>query len=416
LKRALTVLLAAIAAVFLAVPASADTPRAITLPTLSGRYPVGTVDLHLVDPARRDPWKPAQQRELMVTVSYPAAHSGSGQRAPWMQPGVAAVVDAVISSPDYLDIPTGSVDWAGVQRRARVDVPLSRAHRAWPVVLFSPGASAPREINATLTDDLASHGYVVVSISNTYEAAAVQFPDGRVETALAGGDPAAVRTAIDTRIADNEFVLDQLRRLNHGHNPDADGRSLPAGIVGALDLSKVGIAGHSYGGYVAGETMFLDRNIDAGVNLDGAMSHSFGAAAGIPENAVKYGVHRPFLLMGADEYDPATDTWAEHTHRNADLDPSWGQFWAHQRAWKRDLHLSGGVHYGFTDLQVVVPQLSTLLSTAKRLEIIGRINPAESLAIQHHYLAGYFDQWLKGRNRGLFDADSPRFPDARFVH
>ncbi|WP_163508325.1 alpha/beta hydrolase family protein [Fodinicola acaciae] len=392
LRRVLVV--GAVAAAFggtLATPAVAATT--ISLPALSGRYPVGTKDIQLVDPSRQDPWNPRQQRELMVTVTYPARNGG--ERAPWMMPGVAGVIDTVTSGADYLGIPNGSVNWSATRRQARTNaLPINKK---WPVVLFSPGSASIRELNATLTDDLASHGYVVVSLSHTHESAVVEFPDGRLEYAAPNdGGAEATKKAIDARIADTRFVLDQLPKLG-----------LP------VDLGRIGVAGHSFGGYAAGEAMAVDRRIDAGANLDGAMTRGFPPSAGLPENAAKHGLDRPFLLFGADSYD--TGGRVEHSHRNPAFDPSWSRFWSHQRAWKRDLHLDRAAHYSFMDFQVIIPQLGSLIAPARKTAFIGQIDPARSLAAQHDYLAGFFDLWLKCRDRGLFWHDSPSHPDAHFV-
>src|SRR5689334_4625782 len=72
-----------------ATPSSASrsgTPRAqphagglarLTLPAPTGPYPVGTVDLHLIDHARANPWTATPPyRELMVSVWYPARDAG----------------------------------------------------------------------------------------------------------------------------------------------------------------------------------------------------------------------------------------------------------------------------------------------------------------------------------------------------
>ncbi|WP_330274453.1 prolyl oligopeptidase family serine peptidase [Lentzea sp. NBC_00516] len=53
------------------------------------------------------------------------------------------------------------------------------------------------------------------------------------------------------------FVLNELPKLHHG-----------------ADTTKVGIAGHSYGGYTAAEMMANDRRFNAGINIDGAMEHT----------------------------------------------------------------------------------------------------------------------------------------------
>ena len=391
-------------------PATAATGVRITMPELTGHHAVGTTELHLVD-RRPDPWRPAENREVMLTVTYPA-HRSDGGRAPWMTPGVAAAVDQEAAKPDVFDLPSGSVEWGSTRRHARTGTPVLGR---WPVVLFSPGYGSARELSAGLTDDLASRGYVVVSMSHTHESLAVEFPGGRVEPPLVDeSDPTHLKTALDARVADTRFVLDQLGSIARGHNPDAERDPLPRGLGRALDLSRVGMFGHSYGGFTAGETMVHERRIDAGINVDGAMSHGLGAGYQ-PGEVVTRGLDRPFMLVGADFVDPGTGGRIERSHRTPELDPTWADFWVNQRGWKRDLHFDGSRHFSFTDLQFAVPQLGGVLSPEKQREVVGEIDPARSLAAQHDYYAGYFDLHLKGRDTGLFRGDSPQHPDVRFI-
>jgi hypothetical protein len=282
-------------------------------------------------------------------------------------------------------------------------------------VLYSPGFGSARELSAGLTDDLASRGYVVVSMSHTHESLAVEFPDGRVEPPMIDqDDPTQFKTALDVRVADTRFVLDQLGAIARGHNPDAERDPLPRGLGRALDLSRVGMFGHSYGGFTAGETMVHDRRIDAGINVDGAMSHGFGDGYR-PGEVVTRGLDRPFMLVGADFVDPGTGGRIEHSHLTPEFDPTWADFWVSQRGWKRDLHFDRGTHYSFTDLQFAVPQLGGVIGPEKQRELVGEIDATRSLAAQHEYYAGYFDLHLKGRDTGLFRGDSPQHPDVRFI-
>ncbi|MEU5696361.1 lipase [Actinosynnema sp. NPDC020468] len=397
---------AALSAVLSAVPAQAVAAGAarVALPALSGPHQVGTAELHLVDTGRQDPWHPNEKRELMVTVTYPAWPAGA--RAPWLSAAGARVLDREVSS-----VLTGPVDWVGTTRRARTAAPVERVRGGWPVVLFSPGFGVARELNATITDDLASHGYVVVSMAHTYESQWVEFPNGRVVEAEVGDDPASFRTALEARIADTRFVLDEVTHLDRGQNPDAEHDPLPRGLAGSLDLSDVGVFGHSYGGFTAAETMYRDQRFDAGVNLDGSM---VVGDPDLPGDSVLHGVGRPFMLVGSDAVDPATGQVREGTHTSG-FEPSWGTFWTNQRGWKRDLHFSGSAHLGFTDYQVVLPQLSRVLQPGVSEAIIGTIDPTRSARAQHEYLAGFFDLHLKHRDRHLFDHDDPRYPATRFV-
>lgn len=397
---------AAVVTLGVAAPASADPVRVVAMPALSGHHAVGTVELHLVD-RRPDPWRPGADREVMVTVTYPAHRSDAG-RAPWMTSGVAAAVAREAANPEVLGVPSGSVDWGATRRHARTGAPVLGR---WPVVLFSPGMGSARELSAGVTDDLAGRGYVVVSMSHTHESLAVEFPGGRVEPPLVDpNDPAQLTTALDARVADTRFVLDQLERIARGENPDAERDPLPRGLGRALDLSRVGMFGHSYGGFTAGETMVHDRRIDAGINVDGAM----GPAAE-PGEVVTRGLDRPFMLVGGDFVDPATGAWVEHSHLVPEFDPTWARFWPNQRGWKRDLHFDRATHFGFTDLQFAVPQLGGLVTPEKQREVVGEIDPTRSLAAQHDYFAGFFDLHLKGRDTGLFGGGSPGHPDVRFV-
>ncbi|WP_051173698.1 alpha/beta hydrolase family protein [Amycolatopsis orientalis] len=410
--------LTAAAGLATAAPAAAAEPVRFTTPAPTGDHAIGTTELHLVDSSRPDPWKPDRRRELMATVTYPADRHGDGPRAPWLSDAMADTLDDGLNSPAYLDVPPGSIDWTSAKRHARTGAPVSRWGGPRPVVVFSPGFTVPREFDTVLTDDLASRGYVVVSLSHTYESMAVEFPGGRIERAPQRElDPATMKTAIDARVADSRFVLDQLTLLAHGVNPDAGHRTLPRGLGRLLDLSRIGMFGHSYGGFTSGETMYHDRRVDAGINLDGAMASAFGFPEGtpyVPGEVVKHGLDRPFLLMGSELTDPVTGKPVEHTHANP-YDRSWVEFWGNQRGWKRDLLLRGSAHMGYSDLQAVVPQLASLVKPEKVRALIGTIDPRRSVAAQRDYISAFFDLHLKGRDRHLFDRESPRHPDVGFI-
>jgi hypothetical protein len=355
-------------------------------PQLSGPFPVGTFDAHLVDSTRSDPFRPEKNRELMVTVSYPAQRRG--RPAPWLSPGLAAVVDPIISSPAYLGIPAGTVDWSGTRRQARVDAPAVPGR--WPVVLFSPGLQTPREFYAGTADDLASRGYVVVTVSHTHETVAVEFPGNRVERGLVqDAEQATMKKAIDARVADMRFVLGKVPSLHRW-----------------ADTSRVGIAGHSYGGYTAGETMVHDRRFDAGINIDGAMEHTGEGGTYAPGEVVTKGLDRPFLLFGGDLGE------RELSHVDTSLTRTWADFWPNQRGWKRDVHLDNGAHLGFSDMQWAVPQISQI-APERRAGLIGTIDPRDALKAQHDHVAAYFDLHLKHRGTTLFDR--PRHPGIRLV-
>lgn len=379
----------ALAITALAAPVAAAEPGA-ALPEPGGRYPVGVTELHLVDHTRQDPWVPGAARELMVTVRYPALPSGK-PLAPYMPPGVAAA--AAEEDGRLIGVDPARFDYE-FATRSRVGAP---AFGHQPVLLHSPGAKQSRALGTAQAEHLASKGYVVVAIDHTHEAVAVEFPGGRVaEHAMPPQSVEVSKLMMATRVRDTSFVLDQLEVLARGGNPDAAHRRLPPGLGRALDLDRVGMFGHSGGGFTAGETMVTDRRIDAGVNLDGSMAYhqgnrDFGRVA-------DEGLDRPFLLMSAGDHSAASDL-------------SWQEFLRHHRAWLRQLHLPAGEHFSYTDQQVLAPRLGEDVDTTP---FLGTVDPARSMASQRAYLTAFFDEHLKGRPQSLFDGPSARHPDFEF--
>ncbi|MFB4317761.1 alpha/beta hydrolase family protein [Actinomadura sp. 21ATH] len=373
-----------------------------TLPEPTGRQPIGTTELHLVDHGRTDPWVEGRTRELMVSVWYPARRTAAARTAPYLRPGVAGLLDR---SGALGIFKPGEVDWAGARTHAAESAPAAGGG-ARPVVLYSPGFGVPRALGTTLAEELVSRGYVVVTMDHTYESGPVEFPGGRVEgQRLPEGGPERLRTALDARVRDTGLVLDRLAALRAGRNPDAEGRRLPAGLGRMLDLSRVGMFGHSAGGIQAAEAMRTDRRVDAGINMDGAMQYADDDLVPVAEE----GLSRPFMLMGA-----ATGGRPQ-THRTS---PSWKAFWSSSTGWKRDLYVPAGSHYTFTDLQTVLPQLDERLDipAQARRDFIGTVHPDRVTASQRAYVTAFFDRHLRHRPAPLLNRPSPRHPDFRFVY
>ena len=362
--------------------------RGYALPAPTGAGQLGTVALHLVDNRRTDPFVPSHPvREIMVQIWYPARRTRSHPPAPWLSPG------AVPHFAGVLGFPADTV--RATTTHARIGAPVDRRAGRRPVVLYSPGFGAHRGTGTALVEDLAAHGYIVVTIDHTHDAGEVEFPDGRVEVAGVPDelDDRYIGTAAAVRKADSRFVLDQLAAIDAGHNPDAGDRPLPDGLRGAFDLHRIGMFGHSLGGSTAADTMHDDPRVTAGVNMDGSFVGT-GAVAGSD---------RPFLLFSSDH--------------GADYDPSWNTFWANQRGWRREVSLLGTTHGSFNDGQVLYPQAARELGlTAGQLaEMVGTLGAARSVAIQRTCLRAFFDLHLRGRDSRLFRAPHPRYPELRLV-
>ncbi|GHE06330.1 alpha/beta hydrolase family protein [Streptomyces alanosinicus] len=381
---------------------SPPSARSLSLPDPTGPYRVGEVGLHLVDRSRHDPWHPGQdRRELMVSVYYPTTHTAGRPAAPYMLSKAAEHFDAVTAN-QYLSmhIPAGRTDWSRTVTHVAQGAPVAAGHRGrLPVVLYSPGLGEPRTWGTKAAADLASRGYAVVTIDNTYESPEVQFPNGSLATVSLPSEPpdhgdAFVRKALAVRVTDAGFVLDQLQKLDSGRNPDADRQPLPHGLAGALNLSEVGMFGPSMGGTAAALAMDADHRIIAGINMDGNLTYVDGSLMPV----ARHGLDRPFLLMGKDG--------------KTDTGPGWQAFRAHTPGWNRQLTLLGSEHASFTDAEALVPQLH--LKPRVQRKDIGSIDPATAIRTNEAYVSAYFDHWLRGGSGRLLEGPSPEYPDMAF--
>ncbi|WP_333740881.1 alpha/beta hydrolase family protein [Streptomyces sp. IBSBF 2806] len=370
--------------------------RTLTLPAPRGRYATGESAFRLVDDGRPDPWTPdTPYRELMVSVFYPAGHTGGRPFTRQLPPAVAAAVGSAVEEGD--ELPAGLVDWAATRTHSVKDAAVAPGR--FPVVLYSPGAGDPRDWNVSLVEDLASRGFVVVTVDHTGEAPGVQFPDGHMvgngplttawAQAFENGTTLAFFTKLmDARTADTRLVLDRLT-------------SLPGRLTGAMDLNRIGMLGHSAGGFTAANTMYGDPRIKAGVDMDGTLEYSVKPDGSNLSEVALHGLDRPFLLMGNSSAANGSDV-----HREL----SWASFWQHQRGWKADVTLDDSAHASFTDAEALLPQLADRVPAATLAQAVGTVDPHRAVAANRALVASFFDRFLKGRDDHLLDGGASKYP------
>lgn len=230
----------------------------LVLPQPSGPYAVGRMEYDWTDPSRMDPLasRPGIKRELVVWAWYPASRIPGAHPAPYLPPKWASLLGQQhtlfgLSTAQSSDsIQTHSVEQA----------PLIPGTVRFPVLIFEPGlGSLPTEYT-TLLEDLASHGYVVFAITPTYSSDVV-FPDGRVVKATPAGKlntnanpQTAANQLVNLWSQDVIFVMDQLTRLNATPGNRWSQR---------LDLTRLGVFGHSFGGTAAAQVCSMDARCKA---------------------------------------------------------------------------------------------------------------------------------------------------------
>ncbi|MCE6994718.1 alpha/beta hydrolase [Saccharothrix sp. S26] len=367
--------------------AEAEPDLTPTLPAPTGRHQVGVTALHLVDADRPDPWPDAagRPREVLVSVRYPALDVRGHPVAPQLTPGVAATLP-LVRPWVYPNLPPSGVAWGATPTHSHVDAPARPVRR--PVVLYSPGLVDPAAFGTNTAEELASRGYVVVSIDHPGEAFAVDLPGGPRPIALPGrpdADPALYRTVIATRLADTAFVLDRLEVLAAGGNPDAGGRPLPANLGRALDLRRVGMYGQGLGGTIAAEGMHEDRRIDAAINMEGFLDYHPDQPGQDGEllPVAQQGVDRPLLLLG-------TEGFQNDRYRRA-----WSAVLAHGCA--RQHVIADANHWALTDFAAVAPQLHAagLMDDAELAAMVGTLPPSTSVPTVRRQVVSFFDRHLR---------------------
>ncbi|GAB2669412.1 lipase [Saccharopolyspora gloriosae] len=358
----------------LAVPATAvaEPPRsepALALPEPSGPHPVGSTALHLRDESRADPWVPAERRELVLTVWYPAAEP-VGEPTRYVSPAESRLFVELQEEHGAQPVEPPEI-LSTVGTHAKVGAPALRTPEGHPLVVLSPGFSWPRATLSGMAEELAGRGYVVADIGHDHESAGTEFPDGRVTECVAC-ETQDMAKVVRGRSDDVRFVLDELAR---------------APEFGELvDERRIGMVGHSIGGASALESMLADPRIDAGVNLDGTF---FEPPAG--------GLDRPFLMFGSGAHGPGG------------TDSTWDATWEGLRGWKRWITLNGSGHGSATDLSMLVNQYG--------IEFPGEPLPgARGAELGNRYVAAFLDLHLRGRAQPILDGPTTENPEALFWH
>jgi dienelactone hydrolase len=252
------------------------------LPKPTGLFAVGRVDRLFTDSSRDILYRSVTNGSLMTTIWYPAGEisrrvPGSYVNQREMQAWIelfgkygchwdAAQVARLTNSYSY-------------SFRA---APLSSHPRKFPVVLYCHGQVGLRTDNTGSAEELASHGFIVVSSAHG-GTAGMELPDGtlvepKLEFHLSGNDTNSIALAVfqdETR--DLQFVMDELERLN----------SKDPVFAGRFDLNHIGVFGWSYGGASAADLCNVDHRCKAGVALD---------PGGYPDLS-KIHFKQPFLIL-----------------------------------------------------------------------------------------------------------------------
>jgi predicted dienelactone hydrolase len=200
-------------------------------PFVRGRFPVGVRTIQSLDQARN--------RAFPCEIWYPAAPQHQGQ-------------DLAPETQDVFTVPRGDTP------RRQTAVRNAAAHSGtYPAIVFSHHSGGHRRAATFLCTHLSSHGYIVAALDHS-EVSAPGLRDREGESAEQKA--AGMQAWIASRVPDARFLLDRL--LN-----DTASDSQP-------DPERIGIVGHSFGGWTALAAPDTDSRFRAIVALaPGGASH-----------------------------------------------------------------------------------------------------------------------------------------------
>lgn len=378
---------------------------AFTLPKPTGPFSVGTTSFQLSDEARRDPLAGGPgPRQVGVVAWYPAVNGAAGERAPYLRAGAAEARTFA----SLMRQPENAFDYLhDTQTHAVLDAP-PRTGELLPLLLFSHGYTAIASSYTALLEDLASHGFAVLTIVHPYEAMAATLAEGRIVTLLdekkqmrkpirdvfgewgkEDETMAAVTSAkddnekerlmreflgtlprtteaLDRWVADTALVLDRLPTLPAGPG---------ARLAARVERAKVGAFGHSMGGVTSADFCSRDYRCRAALNLDGIPQ--YGTLIDAPAS-------RPFLMV--------------YSGRQGRLGASDVIYRRATRPYRR-VDVADTLHNDFSDMVLWGGPLNARPMFGKR--------PGEqTLAVTRQIVREFFDQELRGRRSPLLNGSA----------
>lgn len=236
----------------------------VTLPQPMGRYAVGTKAFELMD-SKRNMIRGSKNQRWMVQAFYPTDEE-KGRTSAYM-PG---------------SLNDGMIQGVHIFSHGHPNAQIS-SRGPFPLIIFIHGLGEIRQRYTILCEELASQGYIVLSMDQPYMSSYTRYLDGTtiVPTFY---DLWKIKRDRDYRyeyfdesmkqsMADVNYVLDHLDELNKEY------------FGGKILTQSVILMGHSFGGNVAHTMGFQDPRIKAVIDIDSKITERkiFGHI-GVPAN------------------------------------------------------------------------------------------------------------------------------------
>ena len=194
----------------------------LLLPHPNGPYAVSMFVQTLTDESRMDPYSPLpHKREILVSLFTPINRNEEccqSHAVQYMTPLVAHGYDQQAAEMGLYNNTFSSLQLQFCYPNSGSHYVRSSSRTSkFPILIFSPGLGNSRLIYGAMAQNIASLGYVVITIDHPYDASIVEFPNGKIVKGVDIDESNDTTLALATKVraADANFVLDYLSTTKH---------------------------------------------------------------------------------------------------------------------------------------------------------------------------------------------------------
>jgi dienelactone hydrolase len=364
------------------------------LPTPTGKFSVGSQYLHLktdadeiITPETND------TRELMIKVWYPAQLNNEVTE-PYLNAG-----DRIGFATKY-GLPKSTFNYLDAIKTHTYESPAVKEGK-FPVLIFSHGLYSKASGYYALIEHIVSHGYIVLNINHTYESTGSVFPNGDLKLFHTEYDKihnnhdmsdmvwdtlkafkkaktseeklASIEYLVRNYMAaeitkrwssDISLVIDELGKWNSA-----------SFLAQHLDVSKIGVFGHSQGGSAAGQAIIENDKIKAGISIDGVQWGTM----------IDTVLTKPFAIITSD-WDSSHPNFNKHIYRNRSV----SNFY--------NVKLLKSGHPNFMDIPLMI--------NLPLINECGPIDPVKGFEITNKMILQFFDSYLLNKTNDLLNLNT----------
>jgi len=331
-------------------------------PEKPGPYPVGVTTITFIDHSRTDPATQGP-RTLLTEIWYPATEDArvlpKNRLSDFFMKNTSPELALVLLAGFGVDLTEADKTF---QNFAVRDARMEDGN--FPLILFSHGNGGLRMQNTFWCEHLASHGYIVMAPDHTGNCA-VTFVNGSL-VVFDDSKEGRERSAAD-RPRDLSFLIDEMDRMNRGN----DSR-----FLGRVDMTRIGAAGHSFGGFTCTWLSNNEPRIKAIIPM-----------AGAAEERTNYDC--PVMLFIAAEDDTL----------GADRVAFLRNYYTESRGPRYSIEFKDAGHFSFTEMYQLKPDFGDGVGKGRRVTNDEALDyPPMTLVfpLVNGYSTAFFGKYLKG--------------------